>query len=99
MILNLLIGFSATFLLGCEKRLQTITVTQTLNPPDALLQPCPKPSANRLETNEDLIKFASDAVYKWEVCAAQISGLRVFFGLDMEEQNLVDEASIRGEPH
>lgn len=79
--------------------MQTITVTQTINPPEALLQPCPKPEANHLETNEDLIRFASDAVYKWEICSAQVNGLRVFFGLDMDDKNLVEEAPMRDEPH
>lgn len=79
--------------------MQTITVTETINPPEALLQPCPRPEAKHLETNEDLIRFASDAIYKWEVCAAQISGLRVFFGLDMGDQSLVEDAPVRDEPH
>ena len=85
--------------MGCEKHLQTITVTETINPPEALLQPCPRPEAKHLETNEDLIRFASDAIYKWEVCSAQVNGLRVFFGLDMGDQNLVEDAPVRDEPH
>lgn len=68
--------------MGCEKRLQTITVTELVTPPEALLAPCERPEAMQLNTNEDLVRFTSLALLKWEICAAQIESLRVFFGLD-----------------
>ena len=79
--------------------MQTITVTEIVVPPEALLEPCPRPSAAHLETNEDLLKFTSDAVMKWEICAAQVEGLREFFGLDKDDQKTLSDAPVAGEPH
>lgn len=79
--------------------MQTITVTEIVQPPDALLQPCPRPSAAHLETNEDLVRFASDSVMKWEICAAQVEGLRIFFGLDKDDQKTLSTDVTAGEPH
>ena len=69
-------------LAACEKPLQTITVTELVTPPDALLTPCDKPEVSRMETNDDLIRLASVAILKWEQCAAKVEALRIFFGLD-----------------
>lgn len=51
-----------------------------------------------METNDDLIRFASIAVLKWEQCAARINALRIFFGLDKEENDLLETAPAN-EPH
>jgi hypothetical protein len=96
--LLLLIGLLASFLTACEKRLQTITVTELVTPPDALLSPCDKPEIPDLKTNDDLIKFTSLTLLKWEQCAAKVDALRVFFGLDKKESNVLDDAPV-GEPH
>lgn len=68
-------------------------------PPEALLEPCPRPVAQHLETNEDLVKFTSDAVMKWEICAAQVESLREFFGLDTEAGKTLSTAPVADEPH
>ena len=81
MILILLIGFSAISLTGCEKRLQTITVTELITPPEALLEPCDKPEVYHLETNEDLVRLASAAILGWEQCAAKMEAIRTFYRL------------------
>lgn len=52
--------------------------TEVIKPPDALLLPCPRPETTRLDTNDDLIRFASEAVAKWEICAGQVDALRDF---------------------
>lgn len=78
----LLIGLLAIFLTACEKRLQTITVTEVISPPEALLEPCDRPEVTQLNTNEDLVRFTSLVLLKWEHCAAKIEALRVFFELD-----------------
>lgn len=84
--------------MGCEKRLQTITVTELVTPPDALLEPCEHPEVAQMTTNDDLVRFTSLTLLKWEQCAAKIDALRVFFGLDKEENDLVETASA-SEPH
>lgn len=96
--LLLLIGLAAICLTACEKRLQTITVTEMMTPPESLLEPCERPEASRMETNDDLIRFASISVLKWEQCAARINALRVFFGLDKENNDLLETAPAN-EPH
>lgn len=68
--------------MGCEKRLQTITVTELVTPPDALLEPCERPEVAQMTTNDDLVRFTSLALLKWEQCAAKVEALRIFFGLD-----------------
>lgn len=68
--------------MGCEKRLQTITVTELVTPPDALLEPCERPEVAQMTTNDDLVRFTSLALLKWEQCAAKIEALRVFFRID-----------------
>ena len=75
-------------LTACATDSKTIVKTEMLTPPTALLEPCEKPEVVKLETNEDLIHFTSLAVMQWEVCAAKIDALRVFFGLDSQEQGI-----------
>lgn len=86
-------------LTACEKRSQTITVTELVTPPDALLTPCDKPEVSKMETNDDLIRLASVAILKWEQCAAKVDALRIFFGLDKEADNPVETAPVASEPH
>lgn len=87
------------FLTACEKRLQTITVTELVTPPTALLDPCEKPVVTQMQTNDDLIRFASLAILQWEQCAAKIEALRIFFGLDKVGDNPVETAQVASEPH
>lgn len=54
---------------------------------------------SKLETNDDLIRFASIAVLKWEQCAAKLNALRLFFGIDKKEVNLVEDDPVVSEPH
>ena len=54
---------------------------------------------SKLETNDDLIRFASIAVLKWEQCAAKLNALRLFFGIDKNEVNLVEDDPVASEPH
>lgn len=77
--------------MGCEKHLQTITVTELITPPDALLTPCEKPEVTQMQTNDDLIRFTSLALLKWEQCAAKIEGLRIFFGIENQVDNAETE--------
>lgn len=86
-------------LTACAKPLQTITVTEMMAPPESLLEPCEKPEISKLETNDDLIRFASIAVLKWEQCAAKLNALRLFFGIDKKEVNLVEDDPVASEPH
>lgn len=37
----------------------------------------------RLETNRDLARLASELAFRLDVCASQIDALRVYFGLDL----------------
>jgi len=41
--------------------------------------------ASRLETNEDLAVFTSQAISAWESCAAKVDALREYF--DLVEEN------------
>lgn len=61
--------------------------TEYVKPPGALLTPCRPPQARELRTNADLILFASEAVRAYEVCAAQVAGIREFFELDTDEKS------------
>lgn len=79
--------------------MQTITVTELITPPEALLTPCEKPVVTQMQTNDDLIRFASLALLKWEQCAAQVEGLREFFGLDKDDQKTLSTDATAGEPH
>jgi hypothetical protein len=81
----LVTGLLAIFLTACATDSKTIVKSETVIPPNALLEPCEKPEVTKLETNEDLIHFTSIAVMQWEACAAKIDALRVFFGLDSKE--------------
>lgn len=99
MTLLLLIGLLAMCLTACEKRLQTITVTELVTPPDGLLTPCEKPEVIQMQTNDDLIKFASLAILQWEQCSAKIEALRIFFGLDKVGDNPVETSPVASEPH
>lgn len=58
--------------------------TEIVPPPSALLIPCAKPKAKEIKTNEDLAMFASRLILAYESCAAQITALRVYYGLDIE---------------
>lgn len=42
--------------------------------------PCVKPTIQAIETNEDLLKYTSALLYAFESCAAQINGLREYYG-------------------
>lgn len=79
--------------------MQTITVTELVTPPDALLTPCEKPIVTQIQSNDDLIKFASLAILQWEQCAAKIEALRIFFGLDKVDDNPVETATVANEPN
>jgi hypothetical protein len=50
-----------------------------LKPPESLLIPCEKPTASKLETNEDLAVFASNVLAAWEACAAKIEAIKAFY--------------------
>jgi hypothetical protein len=52
-----------------------------------------------MQTNDDLVKFASLAILQWEQCAAKIEALRIFFGLDKVGDNPVETAPVASEPH
>ena len=62
-----------------------MTQTVVVKPPSALLTPCEKPVAGKLETNEDLAVFTSQVISAWEKCAAKIDALREYF--DLVEEN------------
>lgn len=49
-----------------------------------LLEPCKKPTVDKLETNRDLARLASELAYSLDVCAAQIEALRVYFDVTSE---------------
>ena len=72
--------------MGC-KTCSPITVTkiEQVPPPSALLVPCVKPQYREMKTNEDLIQFANSAVMAYEMCAAQINALRIYYGLDLDK--------------
>lgn len=70
--------------------MQTITVTELVTPPDALLIPCERPEVSQLETNADLVKFLSLALSKYDECAAKIEALRVFYGIDKPDDKVND---------
>lgn len=49
-----------------------------------MLEPCDRPSIDRLDTNGDLARLASELAYSLDVCAAKVEALRVYFGLVSE---------------
>lgn len=59
-------------------------------PPSSLLTPCERPMAERMETNEDLIRFSSQAVLMLEKCAAKVEAIRVFYEIEDQKENLDD---------
>jgi len=69
-----------------------VTVTETANPPKALLEPCKRPEKMPLETNRDLARLASELLYAFDVCASQIDALRVYFGVsDAQDKDKSDK--------
>lgn len=54
----------------------------TIRPPQALIEPCEMPQADRLETNRDLVVFTSSLIAAFEECAAKIDVLRGYYERD-----------------
>lgn len=46
-----------------------------------MLEPCDRPRIDRLDTNGDLARLASELAYSLDVCAAQIEALRTYFDI------------------
>ena len=44
-----------------------------------MLTPCDRPHAGELETNADLARFTSAALFELEVCAAKVDALNTYF--------------------
>lgn len=44
-----------------------------------MLTPCSRPQARELETNADLARFTSEALFELEVCAAKVDALNTYF--------------------
>ena len=44
--------------------------------------------AYAMGTNQDLAHFANAALLAWEKCAAQIDALRIFYGLEDDDDTL-----------
>ena len=88
-LINLaLIGLCASFLAGCATPSPVIQPAEVIAPPSALLTPCERPRAYAMGTNQDLAYFASAALLAWEKCAAQIDALRIFYGLEDDDDML-----------
>lgn len=81
--IHLLIGFSALFQTACATRSTRIETVESI-PPMQMLEPCDRPRIERLDTNGDLARLASELAYSLDVCAAKIEALRVYFGLVSE---------------
>ena len=45
-----------------------------------LLEPCAIPNPQRMETNGDLARYASELMLALEACAAKLDSVRAFYG-------------------
>lgn len=51
-------------------------------PPEILLEPCDDPDSVSLETNRDLVIYLLEFKKGYDLCAARITALRAYFGLE-----------------
>lgn len=49
-----------------------------------ILEPCDRPRIDRLDTNGDLARLASELAYSLDVCAARVEALRIYYGITTE---------------
>lgn len=78
--IHLLIGFTALFPTACATRSARIETVEAI-PPMQMLEPCDRPRIDRLDTNGDLARLASELAYSLDVCAAKIEALRTYFDI------------------